>query len=74
MIMHRHVQVTAKSVPNLHRILDCGFVLRTPALRAGSQFRIADLIFRPEIARFLNMSSVITNLQSLLLHLHAKRS
>jgi hypothetical protein len=40
----------------------------------GSQFRIADLIFGPEITRFVNKHSVITDLQSLMLHLPAKRS
>ena len=31
------------------RIANCGFVLRTPTLRAGSQFRIADLETEQEI-------------------------
>jgi hypothetical protein len=49
MIIHLPVQVTAKSIPNLDWISDCGL-------------RIADLVFRIEIIPFVNMYSVMAHL------------
>jgi hypothetical protein len=72
--MHLLVQVTAKSIPNLKGISDCGLRNCEPAQRVGVRRTIAYLIFLIEIICFLNMHSVITHLQLLLLHLPAKTS